>query len=191
MARSNMTAGIVGAVVLVAVIVGALAVFGGDDKAKDNAAATSKTSMQAEQEKTTIVDAAAANADFSTLVTAVKAADLTAALSGDEKLTVFAPTNAAFEKLPAGTVDTLVKPESKETLKSILTYHVVSGEVLSEQLTDGQVVKTLNGAELTVSMENGSVYIVDAKGGRAMVTKADMKVDNGVIHAIDSVLMPS
>jgi uncharacterized surface protein with fasciclin (FAS1) repeats len=197
MANSNKTAGIVGIVLLAVVVGGALLLFNGNsDNETASATQPATSTSQAEQssdmtQKTTIVDAAAANPDFSTLVTAVKAADLVTALSGDAKLTVFAPTNAAFNKLPAGTVETLVQPANKETLKGILTYHVVEGEVLSSQLTNGQVVKTLNGGSLTVTIENGSVYLTDAKGGRSMVTQADMKVDNGVIHAIDTVVMPS
>lgn len=194
MARSNIMAPLAGLLVLAVLVVGGYMLFNGNDNtAKDSMAATQQASATETEKpkKTTIVDAAAANPDFSTLVTAVKAADLVPALSGDAKLTVFAPSNAAFDKLPAGTVDTLVQPENKETLKGILTYHVVEGAVLSSQLQNGQVVKTLNGGELTVSIEGNMVYIVDAKGGKAMVTKADMKIDNGVIHAIDSVLMPS
>lgn len=193
MGKSKLMIGIGAFVVLALLVVGASALMGGNDSGeKQNASATQQAaaSEEAAPKSNTIVDAAAANPDFSTLVTAVKAAGLTETLSGDKKLTVFAPSNDAFAKLPAGTVETLVKPENKATLTSILTYHVVEGEVLSNQLQDGQVVKTVNGAELTVHLENGSVYITDAKGGRAMVTKADMKVDNGVIHAIDSVLMP-
>lgn len=192
MARLTMGAGLGILAVLAVLVIGGIALMGGGENEQNSAAATQPASTQEEQTKTnTIVDAASANADFSTLVTAVKAADLATALSADTKMTVFAPSNAAFEKLPAGTVETLVKPENKEMLKGILTYHVIDGEVLSGQLQNGQRVKTLNGAELTITLENGSVYITDAKGGRAMVTQADMKVDNGVIHAIDSVLMPS
>lgn len=196
MARSGITAGIGGALAAIALVVGLVFFLGNRDSDQKSASATQDTTASIMQEsqdkqmKTTIVDAAAASPDFSTLVTAVKAADLTGPLTGDKKLTVFAPTNSAFEKLPAGTIDTLVQPENKQALASILTYHVVEGEVLSGQLANGQVVKTLNGAELTVSLGDGMIYLTDTKGGRAMVTKADMKVDNGVIHAIDKVVMP-
>jgi len=138
-----------------------------------------------------IVEIAAGDENFSTLVTAVTAASLVDALSDASKsYTVFAPTNAAFNKLPAGTVDTLVKPESKDTLTGILTYHVVDSAVLSSQLSNGQVIKTLNGGNLTVEITDGMVFIVDAKGGKAKVTTADIKATNGVVHVIDAVLMP-
>jgi uncharacterized surface protein with fasciclin (FAS1) repeats len=104
---------------------------------------------------------------------------------------VFAPTNAAFNKLPAGTVETLLKPENKGTLSGILTYHVVDSAVLSSQLSNGQVIKTLNGGNLTVEISGGMVYLVDAKGGKAKVTTADVKTTNGVIHIIDAVVLPS
>jgi uncharacterized surface protein with fasciclin (FAS1) repeats len=103
---------------------------------------------------------------------------------------VFAPTNAAFGKLPAGTVDTLVKPESKATLTKILTYHVVPGKLNAADLKDGQKLKTVEGEELTVKASDGKVMIVDAKGGSSTVTIADVNQSNGVIHVIDTVLMP-
>ena len=139
----------------------------------------------------TIVDVASANQDFSTLVTAVKAAGLVETLSGDGPFTVFAPTNAAFAKLPAGTVDTLVKPESKDQLTGILTYHVVAGKVMAADLTDGQKVTTVNGAVLTVGVADGKVTLTDAAGNTVNVTMADVAASNGVIHVIDGVLMPS
>lgn len=179
-------------VVLLAVIAAVFFMNGSDDSQQEKT--TDNTTAESQQEaapaRQTIVDAAVASDNFTTLVAAVKAADLVATLSGTDTYTVFAPTDAAFDKLPAGTIDSLLKPESKETLSGILTYHVVSGAVLSSQLSNGQKVITVNGAELTVVIENGMVYLVDAKGGKSMVTQADIKVDNGVIHAIDSVLMP-
>jgi uncharacterized surface protein with fasciclin (FAS1) repeats len=104
---------------------------------------------------------------------------------------VFAPTNAAFDALPAGTLDTLLKPESKDQLKAILTYHVVSGKVMAADLKDGQVVATVQGAELTVSLMDGKVYLTDAKGNKVMVEQADVPADNGVVHVISGVLLPS
>jgi uncharacterized surface protein with fasciclin (FAS1) repeats len=132
-----------------------------------------------------IVENAAGSADHTTLVTAVKAAGLAETLSGAGPFTVFAPTNAAFDKLPKGTVETLVKPESKAKLTGILTYHVVAGAVKAADLKDGQKVKTLQGEELTVSIKDGKVMI-----NGATVTTADVVSSNGVTHVIDGVLMP-
>ncbi len=146
----------------------------------------------------TIVDVAAGNADFSTLVTAVTAAGLGDTLSGAGPFTVFAPTNAAFDKLPDGTLETLTAPEGKEQLTSILTYHVVAGEMmaaaLSEAITAGNgtaELTTVNGAKLTAMVEGDKVMLKDAAGNTATVTMADVDASNGVIHAIDTVLMPS
>jgi uncharacterized surface protein with fasciclin (FAS1) repeats len=132
-----------------------------------------------------IVENAAGSADHTTLVTAVKAAGLAETLSGVGPFTVFAPTNAAFDKLPKGTVETLVKPESKAKLTGILTYHVVAGAVKAADLKDGQKVKTLQGEELTVSIKDGKVMI-----NGATVTTADVISSNGVTHVVDAVLMP-
>jgi uncharacterized surface protein with fasciclin (FAS1) repeats len=132
-----------------------------------------------------IVETAIASPDHTTLVTAVKAAGLVETLSGAGPFTVFAPSNAAFAKLPAGTVETLVKPESKAKLTSILTYHVVAGAVKAADLKDGQKIKTVQGEELTVSIKEGKVSINGAN-----VTAADLASSNGVIHVIDAVLMP-
>ncbi len=132
-----------------------------------------------------IVENAAGSADHTTLVTAVKAAGLAETLSGAGPFTVFAPTNAAFDKLPKGTVETLVKPESKAKLTGILTYHVVAGAVKAADLKDGQKVKTLQGEELTVSIKDGKVMI-----NGATVTTADVISSNGVTHVVDAVLMP-
>lgn len=132
-----------------------------------------------------IVDVAIGSADHTTLVAAVKAAGLVETLKGAGPFTVFAPTNAAFNALPAGTVDGLLKPESKADLTSILTYHVVAGAVKAADLKDGQKVKTLQGGELTVSIKDGKVMINGAN-----VTAADLAGSNGVVHVIDAVLMP-
>ncbi len=133
----------------------------------------------------TVVDIAIGSPDHTTLVTAVTAAGLVETLSGTGPFTIFAPTNAAFAALPAGTVENLLKPESKEMLTSILTYHVVAGNVMAADLTDGQIVKTLNGQDLKVSIKDGKVMINGAN-----VTAADLAGSNGVIHVLDSVLMP-
>ena len=150
------------------------------------------TAVVAQTTPGTIVDVAAANSTFSTLVTAVKAADLATTLSGKGPFTVFAPTNDAFAKLPAGTVESLVKPENKATLVSILTYHVVSGAVMAADVVklDGKAVKTVQGGEITVGAKDGKVTLTDANKGVANVTAVDVKASNGVIHVIDAVLMP-
>lgn len=133
----------------------------------------------------TVVDIAVGSTDHTTLVAAVTAAGLVETISGTGPFTIFAPTNAAFEALPAGTVESLLKPESKDQLTSVLTYHVVSGNVLAADLQDGQKVTTLNGQELTVAIKDGVVTINGAK-----VTAADLAGSNGVIHVIDAVLLP-
>lgn len=150
-------------------------------------AATQAASPAATQN---IVQIAAGNSDFSTLVAAVKAAGLVDTLSGAGPFTVFAPTNEAFAALPPGTLDALLKPENKGTLTSILTYHVVSGSVFAKDVTAGSVM-TLNGAKFTVSIDNGSVFITDGKGNKAKIVKTDIAATNGVIHVIDAVLLPA
>ena len=137
-----------------------------------------------------LVESLAGARDFSTLQAAMVAAGLVDAAKGAGPYTVFAPSNAAFNKLPAGTVETLVKPENKGTLTGILAYHVVAGNVMAADLKDGQVVKTVGGGTLTVRKRGASVMLVDAKGGSATVTAADIKATNGTVHAIDTVLMP-
>jgi len=130
-----------------------------------------------------IVENAAASSEHTTLVAAVKAADLAETLSGAGPFTVFAPTNAAFDKLPAGTVDKLIKPEMKADLTKILTYHVVPGTFRAADLKDGQKLKTVQGKELTVTMKDGAVMI-----DGATVTIPDVISSNGVTHVIDGVL---
>lgn len=144
-----------------------------------------------------IVGVASANADFSTLVAAVGAAELVETLSGEGPFTVFAPNNAAFDKLPAGTVDTLLKPESKDLLTSVLTYHVVAGKfeaaAVIEAINSNKgkfEVTTVQGQKITLSLVDGNVVLTDAKGGKATVILADVAAANGVIHAIDAVVMP-
>ena len=133
-----------------------------------------------------IVETAVSNGSFNTLVAAVKAAGLVETLSGKGPFTVFAPVDAAFAALPAGTVDTLVKPESKETLTGILTYHVVAAKVMSSDLTDGMTATTVNGQTLTIHLTDGKVMVNGAE-----VIIADVDTDNGVVHAINKVLMPA
>src|SRR5471032_3613746 len=138
-----------------------------------------------------IVDNEVNSADHTTLVAAVKAAGLVDTLKGKGPFTVFAPTNAAFGKLPAGTVDTLVKPDNKATLTHILTYHVVAGKLDASDLTDGKKLKTVEGEELTVKKADGKVMIIDAKGDSSTVTISNVHQSNGVIHVVDTVLMPA
>jgi uncharacterized surface protein with fasciclin (FAS1) repeats len=146
----------------------------------------------------TIVENAVESPIHTTLVAAVKAAGLVETLSGKGPFTVFAPTNDAFAKLPAGTVDTLVMPENKAMLTKILTYHVVAGKMDSKKIAQAikkgggrATFKTVSGDTLTASMHGNGVMLTDEKGGTAMVTTADVYQSNGVIHVIDTVVMPN
>lgn len=146
----------------------------------------------------TIVDVAAGNENFTTLVAAVKAAGLAETLSGDGPFTVFAPTNDAFAKLPAGTVETLLKPENVEKLKSILTYHVVSGKFDAATVIDAiktnnnkYTVTTVQGAKIDLSLKDDKVMLTDATGAMSTVVMPDVEASNGIIHAIDTVVMPT
>lgn len=145
----------------------------------------------------TIVENAVNSPDHTTLVAAVKAAGLVDTLSGAGPFTVFAPTNTAFAKLPAGTVDTLLRPENQGTLQSVLTYHVVPGRVTAADLValigagGGQArLTTVQGATLTARMMGSQIMLVDGKGGMSHVTQGDVIQSNGVIHVVDTVLMP-
>lgn len=145
----------------------------------------------------TIVENASAASNLTTLVTAVKAAGLVDTLSGAGPFTVFAPTNDAFGKLPAGTVDSLVKPAAKADLTKILTYHVVPGRMtaadLATAITSGggkAELTTVQGAKLTATASGGTITLTDAKGGKSTVTQGDVMQSNGVVHVIDTVLMP-
>ncbi len=146
-----------------------------------------------------IVENASQSEDHTTLVAAVKAAGLVKTLEGKGPFTVFAPTNEAFKALPEGTVDTLLKPENKAKLTAILTYHVVAGDLTADKLAakikaakgGKAMLKTVNGEKLTLMMgEGGKGIVIKAKGDEAMVTIADVKQSNGVIHVIDHVLLP-
>ena len=132
-----------------------------------------------------IVDTAVSAGQFKTLAAALKAAGLVDTLKGEGPFTVFAPTDDAFAKLPKGTVEDLLKPENKEKLKAILTYHVAPARAMSSDLKDGQAVKTVNGKEITVKIDGGKVM-----AGNAQVIMPDVAASNGVIHVIDTVLMP-
>ncbi len=132
-----------------------------------------------------IVDTAASNDTFSTLVAAVKAAELVEVLKSDGPFTVFAPTNEAFEKLPEGTVESLLQPENREKLVAVLKYHVVAGKVMSGDVVNLKSAETVQGSEIAISVEDGTVMINNAK-----VVKADINCTNGVVHVIDTVILP-
>jgi len=166
----------------------------GDEETTAPADQETTTSAMAEEEAEeagTIVDVAAGNPDFETLVTAVTAADLGETLSGEGPFTVFAPTNEAFAALPEGTLDTLLDPANKDQLAAILTYHVVAGKVMAADLTDGQEIETVQGGTLTVGIDGDTVTLTDENGGVATVTAADVEASNGVIHVIDTVVTPA
>ena len=155
------------------------------------------TSVSAFSQKNDVVDIAISSADHTTLVAAVKAADLVATLKSAGPFTVFAPTNAAFAKLPAGTVESLLKPENKAQLAKILNYHVVSGNLdaaaVVAAIEEGKgkvVLTTVSGGKLTASMDSGKVKLTDESGNSAFVTATDLKGSNGVIHVIDGVVLP-
>jgi len=179
---------------------------------KDNEKNTSEETMTEEEmamettdvsteatmpEQETIAEIAMGNEDFSTLVTAVMAAGLAETLNSEGPFTVFAPTNAAFDKLPEGTVSTLVEPANKEKLAGILKYHVVSGEYMAADVVkaindnDGSfTIPTVQGGELTATLEGENVILTDAAGNKSTVIMTDVDASNGVIHAIDAVVMP-
>jgi uncharacterized surface protein with fasciclin (FAS1) repeats len=176
----------------------------GDDGDDDAAADTTEQATEAETPTTDapdagmaaeadIVDTAVAAGEFDTLVAAVQAADLEETLRGEGPFTVFAPTDAAFEALPPGTVDTLLADPTGD-LADILTYHVVEGEVMAADVAglDGQDVTTVNGAAFTVNVaDDGAVSLTDAAGNEVGVVQTDIATRNGVIHVLDAVLMPA
>lgn len=129
--------------------------------------------------------------DHAMLIAAVKAAGLVDTLAGKGPLTLFAPTNAAFGKLPSGTLDGLLKPENKAALAKILAYHVVAEKLAAADLTDGRTLRTVEGEELTVKLDGSRIWLLDAKGGKASLTTTDAVQSNGMIHVIDAVLMPA
>jgi len=149
------------------------------------------------QKEKSIVDIAVGNEDFSTLVAALKAADLVGALQGDGPFTVFAPTNAAFAKIDSATLNSLLEPKNKSTLSGILTYHVVSGKLAASDVVGAlkkgngkTAVKTLNGAELMVEQKDGKIFLKDQNGNYSQIVSTDIMASNGVIHVIESVVMP-
>jgi uncharacterized surface protein with fasciclin (FAS1) repeats len=145
----------------------------------------------------TVVDVALGSKAHTTLVAAIKAADLVSTLQGAGPFTVFAPTNAAFARLPKGTLDNLLKPENKPTLAKVLTYHVVAGNLdaaaVLKAIKDGKgkvSLKAVSGGTLTASLRNGKVILTDEKGGISNVTATNLKAGNGIVHVIDAVVMP-
>ena len=156
-----------------------------------------KANAQMSKTAPTIVGVASENAAFSTLVAAVTAADLVSTLNGTGPFTVFAPTNDAFGKLPDGTVETLLKPENKGSLTAILTYHVVAGKFMAADVVkaiqendNAFVVETVQGSPLTLSIKDGKVILVDVNGNSSTISATDVNASNGVIHVIDTVVMP-
>lgn len=192
--ESKKTTGIIVAVVVLLALVGIIAWSMNDSDETANNTENTNQSQQTEdatvQESSDIVALAAGTESLSTLVTAVTAGELVETLQGDGPFTVFAPTNEAFAALPEGTLDSLLEPANKEQLQSVLTYHVVSGKVMAADLSNGQEIVTVQGDTLTVEITDGAVYIVDANGGKATVQTADVEASNGVVHVIDSVLLP-
>lgn len=185
-----------GAIILIVIIIVIGAIFIGKSASKNNSMTMEEKSMMNNEEgvmvggammlpSRDIVDNAVLASNVTTVVAAVKAAGLVETLKGPGPFTVFAPDNAAFAKLPAGTVENLLKPENKAMLTKILTYHVVSGRYTSADLKDGMMLKTVQGGELKVTMKDGKWWINDA-----MIETADVISKNGVTFVIDSVLMP-
>jgi uncharacterized surface protein with fasciclin (FAS1) repeats len=157
----------------------------------------SSPKVNAQDNSQDIVDIAVSVDDFSTLVTALKAADLVGALQGDGPFTVFAPVNAGFAKIDANTLNSLLKPENKETLTAILTYHVVAGRITASDvvkaLENGKgkaALTTLNGGTLTAVTKDGGIFLMDANGNYSKIAKTDVMASNGVIHIIEDVVMP-
>lgn len=189
---------IVSAAVIVVLLGGGVYLAMRDDTSTDsaqqstttNSSSSEPTVMNDSKLSKNIVELAAETPDLSVLVTAVQSAELDDTLQGAGPFTVFAPTNDAFAKLPAGTLDTLLKPENKAQLQTILTYHVIPAKAMSTDLSDGQVLTTVQGSELTVSIKNGEVVLTDAAGGMSKVIQADIEAENGVVHVIDSVVLP-
>lgn len=190
--NNSKVAAIVGVIVVVLLGVGiwVWSMNNEDDTTTDNTTDSAQAPADDAATQQDIVALASETSDLSTLVTAVQAADLVETLQGEGPFTVFAPTNAAFDKLPDGTLDDLLLPENKDQLTNVLTYHVVSGKVMSSDLSDGQVVETLQGGQLTVEITDGMVFLVDASGNKAEVTTPDVEASNGVVHIIDSVVLP-
>lgn len=194
MPNESNTGKIIGVVVALILVAGGIFWFvnkDSDDSNNNESNSSQNESANQQEESKNIVVLATETSNLSTLVAAVKAAQLVETLQGEGPYTVFAPTDDAFKALPAGTLDTLLKPENIDQLKAILTYHVVSGQVLAQDLKDGQEITTVQGGKLTVDIADGKVYLIDAKGNKVTVEKADVDASNGVVHIINGVLLPS
>ncbi len=155
------------------------------------------TKANAQNNSQDIVDIAVSVDDFSTLVTALKAADLVGALQGDGPFTVFAPVNSGFAKIDANTLNSLLQPENKEKLAAILTYHVVSGKITATDVVNAlkkgngkAELTTLNGGTVTAVQKDGGIFLMDANGNYSKIAKTDVMASNGVIHIIEDVVMP-
>jgi len=187
---------IIGTVAVGVLALGAAA-CGDDDGAAPEEPSTAVAESPAEsgtsapESPATVVDVAASNDDFSTLVTAVDSAGLAETLSGDGPFTVFAPVNDAFAALPPGTLDSLLLPENQDQLTAVLTYHVVPQEAMADDLTDGMTVTTVQGQPLTVGVTDAGVTLTDATGNTVSVVQVDIEAGNGVVHVIDGVLIPA
>ena len=158
---------------------------------KSSSPTTTTTDSSASTPAENIVQLASSNPDFSTLVKAVTAGGLVSTLEGTGPFTVFAPNNAAFAKLPASKLSSLLEPANKDQLDSILTYHVVPGAVKAADIMPGQPIKTVNGATVTVKSTGGKLTVTDASGNTCNIIKTDITASNGVIHVIDCVLLPT
>ena len=182
--QSNNTGKVVGIVaVALVVVVGGWLLFGNMNNSNSTTTTTETTTTESPQASQNIVEIASANPEFSTLVSAIQAAGLVEALSGEGPFTVFAPTNAAFEKLPAGTLDSLLA--NPEQLKAVLTYHVVPDDVTAAEVVNLTTAPTVNGKTLAISVNGSTVKVNDAT-----VTQTDIDASNGTIHVIDTVLIP-
>jgi uncharacterized surface protein with fasciclin (FAS1) repeats len=179
--KGNMSKKLLAMLLLIPAMTLGVAACSSDDSGSDSA--DTSTEMTAEKN---IVEVAVDTPDLSTLVAAITAADLGPTLEGEGPFTVFAPTNEAFDALPAGELDRLLKPANKEELATVLKNHVVSGEVMSSDLSDGQKVETLAGETVTVSINGDTVKI-----GDATVSQADVAASNGVVHIVDTVILPA
>lgn len=178
---------------LILAVVASVSVLAACSSESSTSSPASETGSMSESEsmsEETITDIVAGNEDFSTLLAAVEAADLGETLAGEGPFTVFAPTNDAFAALPEGTLDSLLEPENKDQLASILTYHVVSGTVMAADVESGEVT-TVNGAPFTIEVADEGVSIIDGQGNTANVVTTDIVASNGVIHVIDAVLLPA
>ncbi|MGB7408123.1 MAG: fasciclin domain-containing protein [Pontixanthobacter sp.] len=180
------------------VLASALALAACGEPAEDTDTVADETAVSdVATDEGTVVEIAQGNPDFSTLVEAITSAELGETLSGAGPFTVFAPTNAAFDKLPDGTLDDLMMEENREDFQGLLTYHVVPGETNAATLMDAikandgsYELTTVNGATLTASMDGDNVILTDAAGGTSTITATDVEASNGIIHAIDTVVMP-